>query len=117
MIAGLLYLILWVVLKTGHEFPFLFIAYIFLVMVLSPGIAALISILSVGSMFKLVSISNVFIGFVSIIASFLALFLAFGLYGIIGRESSKFDFIVGILQYISIFFGALISRKLAKGEN
>ena len=113
MVAGLLYLIFWVVLKTGHDFYLLFILYVLLIMVLSPGIAAYTSILTIGSMFKSIPITNVFIGFISIIATILALFLVFGLLDIIKRESSKFDFIVGILQFVAIFFGARIGCNQA----
>jgi ATP-dependent DNA helicase PIF1 len=109
LVGGIFGLLGWVLVKTGYASAPVLLIHLFLMWIFSPGFAAAIAIAATSSIFKSVSPSTIYVGFISACATALFL-LALTSYR---HDQALGTIVVSLFQAVAIFFGARIGSSLS----
>lgn len=115
LVGSLLAVMGWIANNTGYSSTVFLVIHVFLIWILSPGVGAAIAIAATNAIFKTVSLSTIYVSFVSICAtaSFVLFFLG---YIAANTEQPIGRLVVFLLQVLAIFVGAYVGRLLSDAE-
>jgi ATP-dependent DNA helicase PIF1 len=109
VVGGILGVLGWLVANTGYASNLVLFIHLFLIWILSPGLAAAIAISATNTIFRSVSPSTIHVGFISVCATSCILLALAGY-----RQGQELGtIIVFLLQVVAIFLGAWIGRQLS----
>jgi len=116
LVAGVMYGIGYVAMQARPTGGLLLVFHIFLMWVLSPGVAGYLAVFVTSALFRSVPVSTVYVSFVSVVGVFTVLLFLLGLAGYSWGRSTLLQLVLFTLQAAAIFVGARVARGFAESR-
>lgn len=116
LVAGLLYGMGYVAMQARPTGGFLVILHVFVMWVLSPGVGGYLAVFVTSAIFRSVSVSTLYVSFVSVVGVFTVLLFLLGLAGYSWGRSTLLQLALFTVQAAAIFAGAKVARSFAESK-
>jgi hypothetical protein len=115
-IGGLFYVMGLVAIEARPQGSLFFIVHVFLMWVLSPGVAGYFAVFVTSRLFRFVPVPTLYVSFISVVGVLTMLLFLFGIAGYSSGRSSLGQLVLFVLQAVAIFVGARIARGFAEAK-